>query len=77
MCAPGRALRVFQAGPHSLLRFFDGWTYTFKIAPLFTLAEGANQPERLSMQGVIQRLPRSTLVELPFGANRLMVKVIV
>jgi len=27
------ALRVFQAGPHSLLRFFDGWTYTFKIAP--------------------------------------------
>jgi hypothetical protein len=29
----GRALRVFQAGPHSLLRFFDGWAYTFKIAP--------------------------------------------
>jgi len=33
MCAPGRALRVFQAAPHSLLRFFDGWTYTFKNAP--------------------------------------------
>ncbi|RJG17065.1 hypothetical protein D4A39_09975 [Alcanivorax profundi] len=58
MGAPGRALRVFQAGPHSLLRFFYGWTYTFKSAPLFTFwpIEGANQPERLSMQGVIQRL---------------------
>ncbi|KZY36194.1 hypothetical protein A3754_25785 [Alcanivorax sp. HI0083] len=33
MGAPGRALRVFQAGPHSLLHFFDGWTYTFKSAP--------------------------------------------
>jgi len=33
LCPSGRALRVFQAGPHSLLRFFDGWTYTFKIAP--------------------------------------------
>ncbi|PNE01761.1 hypothetical protein A15D_02689 [Alcanivorax sp. MD8A] len=42
MWASGRAFmlvrvrRVFQAGPHSLLRFFNGWTYTFKIAPLFT-----------------------------------------
>jgi len=33
MCASGHALLVFQAGPHSSLRFFDGWTYTFKIAP--------------------------------------------
>jgi len=28
-----RALRVFQAGPHSLLPFFDGSTYTVKSAP--------------------------------------------
>ncbi|WP_231884033.1 hypothetical protein, partial [Alcanivorax sp. HI0044] len=33
MCASGHALRVIQAGPHSLLRFFDGWTYTFKSTP--------------------------------------------
>ena len=61
----GRALRVFQDGSHSLLQCLDGWTHTFNIAPLFTLAEGANQPERLSMQGVIQRLLNPT----PFRAT--------
>jgi len=33
MCPSGRALRVFQAGPHSLLQCLDGWTHTFEIAP--------------------------------------------
>ncbi|HBC17184.1 MAG TPA: hypothetical protein DC022_00135 [Alcanivorax sp.] len=58
MCPSGRALRVFQAGPHS----FDGWTHTFDIAPLFTLAERASQPERLSMQEALQRLLNGTTI---------------
>ncbi|KGD63300.1 hypothetical protein Y5S_03455 [Alcanivorax nanhaiticus] len=44
MCVSGRALRGLKADPHSLLQFLDGWTHTFVIAPLFTFAEGANQP---------------------------------
>ena len=57
ICASGHALRVFQAGPALVFARFDGWTYTFKSAPLLTylVLEGANQPERLSTQGVIER----------------------
>ena len=52
MCASGRALRGFQAGPHSSLQFLDR-----QPACLQNRALIAGQPESQSAPGVVQRLP--------------------